>query len=95
MNKLIKQVDSINFGVSSSHNELVVTFQTYYSTFSNNVEKSYDACCRNVISILTYFLKKEVNILVLDSIGMCPWQLLCIVCALLSPIPPLIRGYFY
>lgn len=55
MNKLIKQVNTMNSGVSSSNNKLVVSIQTSYSFFSKNVEQSYDTFCINVLYTLKYF----------------------------------------
>lgn len=54
--KLIKKVDSLNTEVNSSNNELAVSIQSAYSSFSKDSEKSYDTFCRNVLNTLKYFL---------------------------------------
>uniref|UniRef100_M0ZUX8 Uncharacterized protein n=1 Tax=Solanum tuberosum TaxID=4113 RepID=M0ZUX8_SOLTU len=56
VNKLIRQVDFLKAGVSSSNNDLAVTVQTSYSSLSLSVERSYNSFCGNVINTLKYFL---------------------------------------
>ncbi|KAH0639643.1 hypothetical protein KY285_036229 [Solanum tuberosum] len=56
VNKLIRQVDFLKGGVSSSNNDPVVTIQTSYSSLSRSVEWSYNSFCGKVINTLKYFL---------------------------------------
>jgi len=56
VNKLIRQVDFLKSGVSSSNNDLAVTVQTSYSSLSLSMERSYNSFCGNVINTLKYFL---------------------------------------
>ncbi|KAG5585339.1 hypothetical protein H5410_045773 [Solanum commersonii] len=55
VHKVMKQVDSIKSGVSSSNTDLVVTFQNSYSSFSKNIERSYNTFCRNMLNTLKHF----------------------------------------
>uniref|UniRef100_M1DVC2 Uncharacterized protein n=1 Tax=Solanum tuberosum TaxID=4113 RepID=M1DVC2_SOLTU len=55
-NELIKQVDSLKSGVSSSNNDLAVTVQTSYSSLSRNVERSYNSFCGKIINTFKYIL---------------------------------------
>lgn len=59
VNKLIQQVKSFSAGVNASNNELAVSVQTGYSTFSQNTEKSYYNFCHSVINTLKYFLRRN------------------------------------
>lgn len=61
VNNLIKQVDSIKTGASSSHNELVVTCQTSYANFSKNVQNPMmlSAECNQYPVLL---LEKRINL---------------------------------
>lgn len=53
---ILKEVNSIKFGVDSAYNELAVTVHTSYSNFSKNVERTYNTFYRNVLNTLKYFL---------------------------------------
>ncbi|KAH0669715.1 hypothetical protein KY285_023874 [Solanum tuberosum] len=55
VNKLIRQVDSLKSGVSSSNNDLAIYVQNSYSSLSKYVERSYNTFCGKVINTLKYF----------------------------------------
>ncbi|KAG5586670.1 hypothetical protein H5410_047104, partial [Solanum commersonii] len=56
VNKLIRQVDFLKGGVSSSNNDLDVIVQTSYPNLSRSVEWSYNSFCGKVINTLKYIL---------------------------------------
>ncbi|KAH0658173.1 hypothetical protein KY289_026921 [Solanum tuberosum] len=56
VNKILKEVNSIKFGVYSAHNELAISVHISYSTFSKTIECSLNNFCRNVLNTLKYFL---------------------------------------
>ncbi|KAG5611608.1 hypothetical protein H5410_022889 [Solanum commersonii] len=55
VNKLIRQVDFLKGGVSSSNNDLAVSVQTSYSNLSRGMKRSYNTFCEKVINTLKYF----------------------------------------
>lgn len=59
VNKLIKQVDLMNSGVNSFNNNLVVSVQTSYTSFTKRIELSYDTLCRNMPNTFKYFLGRR------------------------------------
>ncbi|KAH0746129.1 hypothetical protein KY285_007786 [Solanum tuberosum] len=56
VNKLIRHVDSLKGGVSSFNNDLAVLVQTFCSSLSRGVERSYNTFRGKVINTLKYFL---------------------------------------
>lgn len=50
VNRLIKQVDSMNNGVNSCNNDLAISIQTSYTSLSKNIEHSYGSFSRNVLN---------------------------------------------
>ncbi|KAF3627741.1 hypothetical protein FXO37_29706 [Capsicum annuum] len=57
-NRLFARVDTIKSKTSSSNNELAISVQNFYSSFTKKVEKSYEHFCTNMHNTLTYFLEK-------------------------------------
>ncbi|KAH0712494.1 hypothetical protein KY289_008453 [Solanum tuberosum] len=56
VNKFTHQVDSLKGGVSFSNNDFAVSVQTYYSSLSRGMERSYNTFYGKVINTLKYFL---------------------------------------
>ncbi|KAH0712306.1 hypothetical protein KY289_008265 [Solanum tuberosum] len=56
VNKFTHQVDSLKGGFSFSNNDFAVSVQTYYSSLSRGMERSYNTLYGKVINTLKYFL---------------------------------------
>ena len=59
INTILKEVNSIKTGADSYKNQLAVTMNTLYFSFSKTVEKSLTTFYTKVVNTLTYFLVKH------------------------------------